>query len=121
MNKRRRLTIYRMQDRDGRGPFRSGSTKQWRDPDRKAWLPSWMEEFGPLIFIPGRIYGTGTLDLHGLRRWFTPTEQARLESFGFQAVMMEVNRIVAQSTNQVVFERRLALTTGFTVIRWLMP
>jgi hypothetical protein len=40
-----------------------------------------------------------------LRRWFTRTEYAALRGYGYQAVRLQVGRILAESPIQCVFER----------------
>lgn len=101
-------TVYRIQDKDGRGPWRPGFSKHWIEsrPDHEHLVP-WLQEFGPVHFraIVGMHLGCGCTSVDQLRRWFSPAEYQRLIEFGYQAVRMEAGRILAQSDIQCVFER----------------
>jgi hypothetical protein len=116
-------SIFRVQDREGRGPWRLGLSAQWSDPaDPPELLLPWHVEFGPWILPPeservGKFYGCGTRDLEQLRRWFSPTEYRRLLDLGFAVVRMDVDRILAESRNQLVFERARAMNKGVVELR----
>lgn len=100
--------IYRIQDKDGRGPWKPGFSSKWVEDreDHEKLLP-WYVEFGPvherLLF--GEVGGSGCLTLKQLRRWFTASEYETLKKFGYYAVKMEVGRILAESDIQCVFGR----------------
>ncbi len=100
--------IYRIQDSEGRGPFKPGFTHFWLvdRPDHDNLVP-WYAEFGPvhLKAIAGMAVGCGCLNLEQLRRWFCPKEYATLSQLGYGAVQMVPGRILAQSSLQCVFER----------------
>ena len=101
-------SIYRVQDKDGRGPWKPGFSHRWvENRDDHATLLPWYIEFG-LVHrkaIVGMAIGSGCLTIEQLRRWFTPSEYATLVGFGYQAVKMEAGRILASSDIQCVFER----------------
>lgn len=100
--------VYRVQDRFGRGPWRPGFSHKWvvhRD-DSENLIP-WPFEFGPvhtglMTFEHG---GSGCMTLDQLRRWFIPLEWLKLKSYGYHAVKLRVDRILAQSDLQCVFAR----------------
>ncbi|AVR89055.1 hypothetical protein [Thauera aromatica] len=100
--------VYRIQDADGRGPWKLGFSRHWvEDRDDHDLLIPWYREFGRVDqrAIVGMHIGCGCRTEEQLRRWFTPTEYARLVEFGYRAVQMEVGRILAESNIQCVFER----------------
>ncbi len=102
------ITVYRVQDADGRGPWKPGFSHFWvEDRDDHDSLIPWYHEFGPVHrnAIVGMSMGCGCRTLEQLRRWFTPTEYARLRAYGYRAVQMDVGRILAESAIQCVFER----------------
>lgn len=109
-------TIYRIQDNDGRGPWKPGFSHKWvetrNDHDN---LPPWYIEFGPvhLNAISGCAVGTGCMTIDQLRRWFTESEYKTLLSCGYKAVKMTVGRILASSSIQCVFERHIPLDEEF--------
>jgi hypothetical protein len=59
--------------------------------------------------IVGMNLGCGCRTIEQLRRWVTPTEYATLCRYGYVAVKMIVDRILAESDIQCVFEREKPL------------
>lgn len=103
--------VFRVQDNDGRGPWKPGFSICWvddRPEEEYAALVPWTVEFGrePLQKrIIGMHIGCGCRTLGQLRRWFTPREYSKLLRYGYQAVGMQAGRILAESKIQCVFER----------------
>lgn len=95
--------VYRVQDADGRGPFKPGFSKVWVQ-ERKDHenLQPWFVEFGRVDqkVITGETAGSACKTLEQLRRWFTKKEYKQLQKYGYKAVKMEVNRIIAESDIQ---------------------
>jgi hypothetical protein len=96
----------------------------WLD-DSDVPLPlAFCDEFGwkmadvPRMFRRGEFGGSGCRTLEQLMCWFTPTEQERLRSYGYSIVMMTVDRVLAESPNQVVFARHQPLSRGLVVMPW---
>jgi hypothetical protein len=77
-----------------------------------------MEEFGDVrhLCMPDECMGCGCRTLDQLFKWFTPTERVRLHALGYRIVTMWVDRIIAESPNQVVFARRKPLAMSATVL-----
>jgi hypothetical protein len=100
--------VYRVQDSDGRGPWKPGFSQRWAE-DREDWdnLPPWYVEFGRVDQrgILGMAMGSACLTLEQLRRWFTASEYATLQRYGYRAVRMEVGRVLAESPVQCFIER----------------
>jgi hypothetical protein len=100
--------VYRVQDRDGRGPWKPGFSMVWVEDreDLQRLLP-WYEEFGRVdhLGIYGMVMGSACRTLQQLRRWFTPKEYATLRRHGYRAVKLKVGRLLASSDVQCVFER----------------
>jgi hypothetical protein len=102
------VRVYRVQDAEGRGPFRPGFSKWWVEEraDQENMHP-WTWEFG-LDAIPkakGWHVGCACRTLGQLRRWFTSSEYVTLQRFGFHAVSMEANRVLHESEIQLLFQR----------------
>lgn len=111
--------VYRVQDRDGRGPWKPGFSRKWIEPrEDHENLPSWYAEFGPIHnrILYGEEMGSGCRTLEQLRRWFTRSEYKRLREYGYRAVKMEVGRILAESEIQCVFGRAKPLNEDVTGI-----
>lgn len=113
------LTIFRVQDSEGRGPYKPGFSHKWVEPrDDHQNLPTWYVEFGrcDLRVITGMVMGSATRTIEQLRRWFTPSEYRTLQGLGYQAVKMEAGRIIAHSATQCFFERAKPLREGWEPI-----
>ena len=108
------LTVYRIQDSEGRGPWRPGFSHFWvRDRDDHDNLKPWPAEFGTGIMrgTSGHI-GCACRTIEHLRRWFQPDEYVTLLLYGYQCVRLDVDRVLAESSTQLVFERKRALRFG---------
>jgi uncharacterized UPF0160 family protein len=106
------VKVFRIQDRSGRGPFRPGFSKQWLDEKMFCTFPSWIEEFGLDWMnqkIPGEHYGCGCRTIEKLHQWFSQSERAKLEALGYVTVELSVDRVIAESENQILFARFLPL------------
>ncbi len=115
------MRVYRIQDAEGRGPFRPGVSSQWVDKNDLLPPPTWMGEFGGHLMKelrPGEFAGCAVRELAQLSKWFSPTEMPRLRALGYRLVALHADRILAQSPNQVVFARRRPLNSGATILRY---
>ncbi len=107
--------IYRIQDKDGRGPFKPGLPTFWVDHDNNdEILPPWYLEFPDLVLKKGYHYGVGCETIDQLQRWFTKNEYEKLLMLGYHAVIIDACEIVASSEIQCVFRKREQLTIGAT-------
>ncbi len=99
--------VYRIQDKQGRGPFSPGFTMKWLEQDKS--LPPYFVEFPDLDLNaetrPNDFVGCACLCLMQLRKWFTPSEYRTLTKLGFKVVRLEVDKILRRSENQCVFSR----------------
>lgn len=95
--------VYRLQDSEGRGPFKPGFSKTWVIPraDHENLQP-WFIEFGRVDaqVLTGETSGSACRSLEQLRRWFSKREYRKLKKCGYKAVRMSVNRIIAESDIQ---------------------
>jgi hypothetical protein len=116
-----RRCVYRVQDAEGRGPYRPGFSKKWLDEDPRALgLLPWFEEFGTRILIgtEGMHCGSACRSLEQLERWFSPSEIRKLRRFGYSPVSMIADRILAESDIQLVFARHKPLNDGVQLLDW---
>lgn len=102
------IIIYRIQDRHGRGPWKPGFSDKWVEyrPDCENLVP-WSLQFGDILSkeLRGFNFGCGCGSVQQLKRWFIPKEYETLLKHGYQAVQMEVHKIIAESDIQLVFSR----------------
>lgn len=107
------LTVYRVQDDEGRGPFRPGFLRHWFE-DRESYPPSFVEWFGdPRPHLrPGESAGCGCRSMEQLARWFKPSELRTLADFGYRVVRLDADRVIGENDNEVLFARRRPLRFG---------
>jgi hypothetical protein len=117
--------VYRVQDGEGRGPFRPGFSRHWADETfrgRVKPFPTWMQEFGAdLIERLGKgdeHFGSAVRTPEKLCEWFSPMERAKLALLGYSAVSLSIYRVLAESENQLVFARKFPLHRDALIIQW---
>lgn len=113
-------TVYRVQDAEGRGPFRPGLSAQWSDhhgpvrppPYFDLW-PDWRR------LVPGGWwYGSAVEAVPQLDPWFTGPERDRLAALGFRLVALDRAFIAARDPAQVLIARKRPFTAGCRVLAW---
>lgn len=109
--------IYRIQDADGRGPYKPGMSEKWTDKENWHYkkfmtnLPPFMDEFGPSIIdeinelfeVEGGAFGCGFRTMEQLHKWFSKSEQQRLKTLGYHIVKIVPKKIIRSSDKQTVF------------------
>ena len=110
--------VYRVQDSDGRGPWKPGFSNSWvadrEDESEFDYLKPIFVEFPKFnsMLRPGYHVGVGCTSLEQLRRWITRSEYETLRKYGYRCVAILADRIVAESDIQCVFERSKPLRKG---------
>lgn len=117
------LRAFRIQDVEGRGPFKPGFSRYWADEDFApglAPLPAVHEEFPGFQRLIARDehVGTAVRELSDLRKWFSAAEMRKLAALGYSIVSVKVDRIIAESANQMVIANRRPLNRGCIVHPW---
>lgn len=117
------IRVYRIQDAEGRGPWRPGFSGIWLDPDGTNHLDPSFQPFDPhavlntLRRVPSlRYHGFGCRTVDALRDWFTTKELDALLGMGFQVVELEADRILMETKRQLLFTRSQPLTVGATPV-----
>ena len=112
--------VYRVQDREGRGPFKPGFSHRWVQdrPDLENLQP-WYVEFGRVDsqVLTGSTCGSACRTLEQLRRWFLKNEYATLQAFGYFAVEISVDRVIAESRVQCFVSRALPFNVDLNQVR----
>ena len=109
--------MYRVQDVDGRGPFKPGLSKFWiiERPDHENLLPwtafvsrnelsRWHQRY--------RHLGCACRSIEELRRWFIPMEYETLLLMGYQAVKLLGCEVLWQDNTQCVIGRNKSFSSG---------
>ena len=120
------MRVFRIQNNiDGRGPWQPGFSIKWADDDFAPGmfqLPTWMEEFGAdLLARLGErheYFGCGVRELDKIKLWFSNSEKDRLMKLGYNVVSLRIERILAESKNQLVFARRRPLYEGAVIVEF---
>lgn len=98
------ISVFRIQDKDGRGPFKPGFSMNWVDDDPRS-RPTIFEDFG-LDFLKhvrtGENVGCAFSNLSELRAWFSKLELVKLYRFGYRVCEVKVDRIVLRSDTQML-------------------
>jgi len=104
------MIIYRVQDKDGRGPWKPGFSHKWIvDRDDLNNLHSINKEFNcsylDRTFYEGWHFGCGCLSVDQLKRWFIEEEYNTLLEYGYSSVKIN-GKVLESSSIQCLFARR---------------
>ena len=108
--------IYRIQDDDGRGPWKPGFSEKWTRQEPDFSLQPWFFTMGP-IHLEANIdefVGCGCLKKDQLKRWISENEYKRLLGFGYKAVELKA-RVLGEDKNQCVFASQEPLNKNVSV------
>lgn len=115
-------TVYRVQDRDGRGPWRPGFSRFWIDNSGPPLPPALHDDFGFEIYSKIRAAkghcGSACSDVEDLRNWFTPRERKTLQLLGYNPVCLLADDVLAESKHQLVIRCDEPLNSGALVLPW---
>lgn len=106
--------IYRVQDREGRGPFRPGVTHVWADKEGQPFPPSFTEhpKFKSVVrraHSKGLHLGAAVIGLASLSRWFSTEELVRLDYLGYRIVDASACTVELSDNFQVLVSSPLPL------------
>jgi hypothetical protein len=107
------LSVFRVQDESGRGPFKPGFTAKWviSRSDHKNLIPSFIEfKRLDIKVVPGCTYGCACRKITQLRRWFTKPEYRKLKKLGYKAYKIKVDEIIADSDIQCIAVKKSSFT-----------
>lgn len=101
--------LLRMQDANGRGPYKPGFSARWLDDTRDFSLPALQEDFGldfkPMVdaaFRRGLHLGTAVRGAERFNEWFTKTERVKLALLGYRVVDASGCEVLGETKWQVV-------------------
>ena len=115
------IPVYRIQDPEGRGPFRPGFSHKWVEtrPDHDLLKPYFdiLDRKSLVDTIRGGYHvGCACLTVEQLRRWFTAGEYITLRGYGFQAVVMMADELLHTDDVQSVIARLKPFNEGAQAI-----
>jgi len=101
--------LLRIQDENGRGPWKPGFSHNWVDDSRRFDLPPLQEDFGldfkPIVeaaFQRGLHIGTAVRGPERFNQWFTPSERLKLAMFGYRIVDASSCEILGETNWQAL-------------------
>ncbi|HEY6038670.1 MAG TPA: hypothetical protein VIV58_30515 [Kofleriaceae bacterium] len=109
--------VYRIQDHEGRGPFRPGFSQTWLDDVERVGPPTWMEEFGwdaAREAPDGAQVFSAVRTISGIRKWFSDTERPRLYALGYRLVEVPNAVVIRESEHQLLCWRGVPLSMACT-------
>jgi hypothetical protein len=117
------VTVYRVQDASGRGPWRPGFSHRWIEAEAPAGR---LTESLLDLLTPAQVwalprshhYGAGCRRLADLGAWFLPAERARLRALGFWPVQVSAEVVVIESSWQIFVGRVRPFAEGATRRAW---
>lgn len=116
--------VYRVQDDNGRGPYKPGRSHIWTDAHHNQRNPSLFDDFSitpaelERCWHPNENGGCAFRTLDQLHSWFQLAERFRLEELGYSIVTMLADRIVLESDRQLIFARKRPLRLGAIKLPW---
>lgn len=113
------LKIYRVQDVSGRGPFKPGISSKWSDPDEFVELRRPFEFFDIMKTLKLKgirdSYGFGFRTPFQLSCYFSQAEKFKLFDLGYFVAQMTVNKIIKESSRQILFWRNKPLYEDYII------
>lgn len=110
--------ILRVQDENGRGPWRPGFSIKWSDkhldPVKEATCRPVYEEVEDFQEVVRKLHRRGLMvgcaakEIEGLMRWFSREELSRLKSMGFDIYDVSKAKVEIETPSQVVISARHA-------------
>lgn len=100
--------LLRVQDREGRGPYRPGLSERWVDAWRTSQLPPIYEEVPSFVALVNNAHreglhiGCAVRGLEAMLAWFSPMELMRLHDMGFGIVDASACEVLMETKHQLV-------------------
>jgi len=101
------MIIYRVQHKNGRGPFKPGMTQRWAEQEERPGYV--MFNYNEYITDKCKYTGCGCESIKQLKKWFTENEYNTLKKLGYNAVKMYVDIIHNSDEFQCIFGRKKPL------------
>lgn len=102
------VPILRIQDKQGRGPWRPGFSDKWVDAWRTEGLPPIYEEVPNFAALAKRAHSEGmhvgcaTRGIEGMKAWFSLTEMIRLFNAGYYVVRCDDCAVLVETPTQLI-------------------
>ena len=103
------MIVWRVQDKNGRGPYKPGLSSQWADGDSgRICMPWWIELGLPITAhqsLGNDMYsGCAFRSVEQARQWFSRGELRRLARLGYELVPIDADAIAYETPTQLVIQ-----------------
>ena len=104
------MIVWRVQDKNGRGPYKPGLSSQWADGDSGRICAPWWIELGlgmgdaHSALDNGMHSGCAFRSVEQARQWFSRGELRRLARLGYELVPIDADAIAYETPTQLVIQ-----------------
>jgi hypothetical protein len=120
--------VCRIQDADGRGPYKPGFSQYWVEDSPVApplpitlAFPDVMEAAHKIVTQKGGACGCAFRTLMQASAWFTPSEILTLAKLGYSLCWMKADEVIAENKDQLVIWTQLPLAKAVIQTGWRTP
>ena len=118
--------VCRIQDADGRGPYKPGFSHVWSEreygPDPVfIAFPGIMTRAQKIVNDRGGAVGCAFRTLNQASEWFSPSEVLTLAKHGYSLCWIEPDEILAENDDQLVIWTALPLAKAKIATGWITP
>ena len=118
--------VCRIQDAEGRGPYRPGFSHVWSERDFGpdpvfVAFPGIMAQAQRVVNEKGGAVGCAFRTLQQASNWFSPTEVLTLAKHGYSLCWVKPDEILAENSDQLVIWTQLPLAKATLATGWRLP
>jgi hypothetical protein len=118
--------LCRIQDSEGRGPYKPGFSHKWSERDCGAEpiyiaFPDVLKECHALVAAHGGACGCAFRNTEQASKWFSDNEVLTLATLGYALVWFEPTKILAENSDQLVFWIDMPIATAVIQKGWRDP
>jgi len=118
--------VCRIQDREGRGPYRPGFSHVWSEredgPDPVfIAFPGIMAKARKIVDEKGGSVGCAFRTLEQAQNWFSPSEVLTLAKLGYSLCWVKPDEVLAENTDQTVIWTAKPLSESVIATGWRRP
>ena len=122
------VLVCRIQDAEGRGPYRPGFSKYWvEDSDIAppapimAAFPRVMKVAHEIVRHRGGAVGCAFRSLDKASAWFLPGEILTLAKYGYSLCWVRTDEILAENEDQLVIWSAIPFAKAVVATGWKVP
>jgi hypothetical protein len=111
------VIVYRIQNSQGRGPFKPGFSERWVDNNRTYFHDAHIKEMIKVkkLAAPDLKLAFACKSIEDLQKWVNKAEYEKLKKFGYYAISLEVEYIWPLD-GEIIVGRKKPYQKGVMVI-----